>query len=56
MDVEFINAYIAKQKSLIDDFQTKLLILEVKNAMLEQQLASLKTESTNKKSSKASNE
>lgn len=28
MDSEFINAYIAKQKALISDLQSKLLIAE----------------------------
>jgi hypothetical protein len=59
MDAEFINAYIAKQKALIDDFQTRVLLLEVRNGILEQQLAALRDEASkteSKKSSKGSNE
>ena len=59
MDAEFINAYIAKQKALIDDFQTRVLLLEVRNGILEQQLAALRDEAPKtepKKSSKGSNE
>ena len=55
MDAEFINAYIAKQKALIDDFQTRVLLLEVRNSILEQQLAALREEvskTEQKKSSK----
>lgn len=59
MDAEFINAYIAKQKALIDDFQTRVLLLEVRNTILEQQIAALREEASkteHKKSSKGSNE
>ena len=59
MDAEFINAYIAKQKALIDDLQTRVLLLEVRNSILEQQLAALRDEASKteqKKSSKGSNE
>jgi hypothetical protein len=59
MDAEFINAYIAKQKALIDDFQTRVLLLEVRNSILEQQLAALRGETVkteSKKSFKGSNE
>ena len=59
MDAEFINAYIAKQKALIDDFQTRVLLLEVRNTILEQQLAALREDASkveSKKSSKGSNE
>jgi len=59
MDAEFINAYIAKQKALIDDFQTRVLLLEVRNGILEQQLAALRDEAPkteSKKSSKGSDE
>lgn len=61
MDVEFINAFIAKQKALIDDFQSKVLILEVKHSLLEQQYNAVKEEldkekSKSKKSSKGENE
>lgn len=57
MDADFINAYLAKQKALIDDFQQRLLIQEVKYQILEQQHATLKAEleKTNKKSSKGEN-
>ena len=59
MDDEFINAYIARQKALIDDLQGKVLLLEVRNTILEQQLAALREEASKvepKKSSKGSNE
>lgn len=38
MDAEFINVYIAKQKAVIDDFQTKLILQDTKIEMLQQQL------------------
>lgn len=59
MDADFINAYIAKQKALIDDFQTRVLLLEVRNTILEQQLAALREDTSKtepKKSSKGTNE
>jgi hypothetical protein len=59
MDAEFINAYIAKQKALIDDFQTRVLLLEVRNTILEQQVAALRDEASKvepKKSSKGNSE
>lgn len=57
MDAEFINAYMAKQKALIDDLQQRLLILEVKHQLLEQQhvLVRDELEKTKKKSSKGEN-
>ena len=39
MDVEFINLYIAKQKSLIDELQTKYLVLDTRFGILERQYA-----------------
>lgn len=44
MDAEFINAYIARQKALIDELQTKVLLLETKNSIIEQQSLSLRQE------------
>jgi len=57
MDADFINAYLAKQKALIDDLQQRLLIQEVKYQILEQQFAATKAEleKTSKKSSKGEN-
>lgn len=61
METEFINAFIAKQKALIDDFQARHLILEVKHSLLEKQYEKVVSEldalKASKKSSKsASNE
>lgn len=44
MDAEFINAYIARQKALIDELQTKVLLLETKYSIIEQQNLSLRQE------------
>lgn len=44
MDTEFINLFIAKQKALIDDLQSRLLLSETKTALLEKRL-----EESNKK-------
>lgn len=52
MDIEFINAYIAKQKALIDDFQARLLVLEVKHSLLEKQYESVFSELETLKSKK----
>lgn len=38
MDAEFINVYIGKQKALIDDLQTRVLLADTKCSILEQQL------------------
>ena len=38
MDTDFINVYIGKQQALIDDLQTRVLLAETKNTILEQQL------------------
>lgn len=54
MDIEFINAYIAKQKALIDDFQARLLVLEVKHSLLEKQYESVFSELETLKSKKTS--
>lgn len=35
MDTEFINAYIAKQKAMIDDLQTRLILSDTKLQMVE---------------------
>lgn len=34
MDIEFVNAYIARQKALIDELQSKLLISETHQQLL----------------------
>ena len=44
MDVDFINAYITKQKAVIDDFQTRYLILETKHDLLAKELDRVKQE------------
>lgn len=54
MDTEFINTYIAKQKSLIDEMQTKYLILDTRFAILEQQYNACKTELDSLKAKKSS--
>lgn len=41
MDTEFINVYLQKQKSLIDDLLGKNLLLEVKLTIMERQIAEL---------------
>lgn len=38
MDTEFINLYIAKQKALIDDLQSRLLLSETKLQLVEGKL------------------
>jgi hypothetical protein len=53
MDIEFINAYIAKQKALIDDFQARVLVLEVKHSLLEKQYESVFSELETLKSKKS---
>lgn len=54
MDAEFINLFIAKQKALIDDFQSRLLLSETKLAILEKKLeeANKSIETLNKKVAK----
>ena len=51
MDTEFINLYIAKQKALIDDLQSRLLLSETKAQLLESKLseANKKVEQIEKK-------
>lgn len=39
MDNEFINIYISKQKALIDDLQSRLLLSQTHHTLLEQQMA-----------------
>lgn len=46
MDTEFINAYIQKQKSLIGDLQSKLLLVETQVDILNQTVAKLTEENT----------
>jgi uncharacterized small protein (DUF1192 family) len=41
MDTEFINAFIAKQRALIDDLLTKNLMAESKVTILEKRIADL---------------
>lgn len=53
MDIEFINAYIAKQKALIDDFQARVLVLEIKHSLLEKQYESVFSELETLKSKKS---
>lgn len=43
MNAEFVNAYLKKQKALIDDLQTRLLISETSLEIASQEIASLKT-------------
>lgn len=50
MDSEFINAFIAKQKALIDDFQARYLILETKYDLAVRELDRIKAENESKKS------
>ena len=54
MDSDFINVFIQKQKSLIDDLQARLLLSETKLTVTEMKLADAnKTiESLNKKAAK----
>ena len=59
MDVEFINMFISKQKALIDDLQSRLLLSETKLALVEKKLddanltiASINEENSRKKASK----
>lgn len=59
MDTEFINAYIGRQKALIDDLQGRLLLAETKCSLLETKLNDVTEQLTKaeaKKSSKGSNE
>ena len=44
MDTEFINIYIAKQKALIDDFQSRLIIQEVRHQVLQSRYDELSNE------------
>jgi len=69
MDTEFINAYILKQKSFIEELVAKNLILETKLALaekisgelgsriniLEEQLAKASESNESKKSSRTAN-
>lgn len=54
MDTEFINLFIAKQKALIDDLQSRLLLSETKTALLEKRLeeSSKKIEALNETNSR----
>ena len=63
MEIEFVNAYIAKQKSWIEDLvaknillETRLQLAEVKSAQLAELLAAsnLQIEKLNNKSKKKS--
>lgn len=38
MDTEFINLFISKQKALIDDLQSRLLLSDTKLALVEKKL------------------
>jgi len=38
MNVDFVNVYIKKQKALIDDFQSRLLLCETKLTLTENKL------------------
>lgn len=38
MDTEFINLFISKQRALIDDLQSRLLLSETKLALVESKL------------------
>lgn len=38
MDAEFINLFLQKQKTLIDDLQQRLLLSETKLSLVEQKL------------------
>jgi hypothetical protein len=40
MDTEFINLFISKQKALIDDLQSRLLLSETKLSLVESKLDS----------------
>lgn len=54
MDTEFINIFIAKQKALIDDLQSRLLLSETKVTLLEGKLdeANKQVEALAKKAAK----
>ena len=49
MDTEFINAFVAKQKAVIDDFQARYLILETKYDLAIRELDRIKAENESKK-------
>ena len=55
---EFVNIFISKQKALIDDLQSRLLLCETKLTIMENKLAdaSKQIETLNKKSKKIDNE
>jgi hypothetical protein len=38
LDTEFINLFISKQRALIDDLQSRLLLSETKLALVESKL------------------
>lgn len=54
MDTEFINMFISKQRALIDDLQSRLLLAETKLAIVDQKLveANQTIETLNKKGTK----
>ncbi len=54
MDAEFINLFLQKQKTLIDDLQQRLLLSETKLSLVEQKLeeSNKLVDSLNKKASK----
>ncbi len=54
MDADFINLFIAKQKALIDDLQSRLLLSDTKLAILEKKLeeANKSVDALNKKVAK----
>lgn len=54
MDSDFINLFIAKQKALIDDLQSRLLLSDTKLAILEKKLeeANKSVDALNKKVAK----
>jgi hypothetical protein len=54
MDAEFINLFLQKQKTLIDDLQQRLLLSETKLSLVEQKLEESNkiVDSLNKKASK----
>lgn len=56
MDTEFINIFIAKQKALIDDLQSRLLLSETKVTLLESKLEAATKENQSKKAARKGEE
>lgn len=44
MDIEFVNLFIARQKSTIDDLHNKLIMSETRNQLLESSVGALRAE------------